>query len=302
VRLHSQSTPDAAPAVTAGLVKGFVHLTPEKLQSLIAKVESGRVTKIEVLKLIADARALSKSKRELDSLKKTLETDEALKDAFVWTQCRQLMEALQAQPKPKHHRNLTPEEKRKRDKLSKDKYERLNRKLDGRKRTSLIEEQFGRNSFPAHPTLDPLNANFYTCLDEILRGGRIKMSDLEDLFGKERHRFKGCLPKRKRTSKRCSYNYQTVLKIVDNLLCRKCAWLSDIEIQRFLRGLSERASEIASQEAKAHDVHITPHVRQRLKAMGIDVPVPKSPKLGAEVNQAVQAFVKRHLARINSGK
>lgn len=224
-----------------------MHLTPEKLQSLIGRVESRRVTKAEVLELISDVRALSKSKSELDSLKKTLETDESLKAAFVWTQCRQLMEWLQAQPKPKRYRNLTPEEKRRRDKLSKDKYERLNRKLDGRKRASLIKEQFGGNFFPAHPTLDPLNANFYTCLDEILRGGRIEMSDLEDLFGMERHRFKGCLPKRIRTSKRCSYNYQTVLKIADNLLCRKCAWLSDIEIQRFLRGLAERANEIAWQ-------------------------------------------------------
>jgi hypothetical protein len=248
-------------------------MTPkEKLQWLVAKVESGSVTKAEVLELISDVQALSKGKRALEQ---TLAADEAFKDAYHMALCRELMPYAKAwcATQRKIARNLTSNEKQKRNKSSKNKYEELHRKLGDHKRDGLIEEQFGSASLPSLPTL--LEDGRYSCLDEVLRGARIKMSGppgspaLENLFKKERHCLGDCLSRQ--TAKkgyRDGYDYKDVLNIGDKLL-RKNQWLSDVEKRRkVLLAIAQRAKEIAE----------------------------------PPINQAVQAFVKRHLACINSGK
>src|SRR5206468_10240076 len=107
-------------------------------------------------------------------------------------------------------------------KASKNSYENLTRKARRRGRPGLIEQEFGLKS-PALSFLNPFKRSPPSgpCLDDLLKGGEVKMSAglycLESLFGVDRHQFPKTLPCSRR-GRQVFYDLRAVINCMLSLL------------------------------------------------------------------------------------
>jgi len=165
-------------------------------------------------------------------------------DEFLRSLC-QLVESIKTRRLAKKGQPevLSPEQKRQRTKAAKSRYEE--RRLFDNYRRGLIEEQFaGPDEWsPIHGKPVPATGD---CLDELLKGGHVKMSGspncMEDLFGVERHHFPPKV-KGKEQGREQFYDDQAFLKIAEHLL-NAGKWLADPEKRaRVLHGIQFRIEE-----------------------------------------------------------
>jgi hypothetical protein len=176
---------------------------------------------------------------------------DAMLGEIVWEEVQQFIKAnpkiLQA--KARRAKIATDEERTKRTKEAKNRYEHRRRiRYIGR---GSVEQQFGETSpFSLAGLLEQLPP-WGPCLDNIFRGGRVKMCDvmdsLQSLFGLSRKKL-AAAPKIRR-GRETFYDYRAVLHCMDTLLKQsgeRAAWLPDPERRRtVLAGILFRAKQEA---------------------------------------------------------
>jgi hypothetical protein len=170
---------------------------------------------------------------------------------IVWEEIQQFIKAnpqiLQA--KASRAKIATDEERTRRTKAAKNRYEQ-------RRRTryvghGLIEQQFGDTSPFSFGGLLEQTPRWGPCLDDIFHGGTVKMCDdmysLQSLFGLSRKQLVGKPGIRR--GREVFYDYQSVLNRMDKLLKQsgeRAAWLRDAERRRtVLTGILFRAQQEA---------------------------------------------------------
>ena len=185
----------------------------------------------------------------------------AMLGEIVWDEIQQL---IKANPQILHAKAprakiATDEERTKRTKAAKNRYEHLRRtRYIGR---GSIEQQFGETSPFSLGGLLEQSPPWGPCLDDIFRGGRVKMCDgrysLQSLFGVSRKKL-AAAPKIRR-GRETFYDYRAVLDCMDTLLKQsgeRAAWLPDQERRRtvltgiFFRAKQEATPKIADAFAK----------------------------------------------------
>ena len=127
---------------------------------------------------------------------------------------------------------------------------------------ALVAELRKLNRAPDNPYVDDFYKDFAPkCLDEIFKGGRVKMQKLQELFEMERHQFPKSLPNISK-GRETFYDYRAVATIMDALLTEKpkekrrklgrsprIPWLNDPRLRmRVLRGIETRINSLSVQE------------------------------------------------------
>lgn len=175
----------------------------------------------------------------------------AILDEILLEEIQQIIRANPPVLKAKTRRAkiATDEQRKKRTKAAKNRYERRRRiQYIGR---GLIEQQFGEASpFSLTGLLEQLPPSG-PCLDDIFRGSRVKMCrdiySLQSLFGLSRKKL-AATPKIRR-GRETFYDYRAVLHCMDALLKQsgeRAAWLPDPERRRtVLTGILFRAKQEA---------------------------------------------------------
>jgi hypothetical protein len=136
--------------------------------------------------------------------------------------------------------------------------QRFDRRRHARRmgRQGLIEREFGTESATPMANNNPLTAILprRTCLDELLEGGRVKMSRdwncLENLFEKERHVLSKILRQKKingtRVGREITYDYKAFIAIASQLFADR-VWLADPKLwQRVSAAVALRVSEVTA--------------------------------------------------------
>jgi hypothetical protein len=162
--------------------------------------------------------------------------------------------AKQARPKSTRRKPTTDAERNRNRKISKNYYEKSRRKRWRDGGVGIIQEQFGLES-SAISLLNPFDRSPPTgpCLDDLLKGGEVKMSgemwSLETLFGVNRHRFPKSLPYVRR-GRETYYDLRAFMKCLLSLLSCKAphrAWLPDTDQRsRVLTGVIRRARDFGA--------------------------------------------------------
>jgi len=122
-----------------------------------------------------------------------------------------------------------------------------------RRGAGLIEREFGERGSALFPSLPPGGP----CLDELFRGGEVKMAGdlycMQDLFGMDRHKAPKNLPFVRRGRQR-NYNLHSVLQCMRRSLADtrpSHGWLPDPKKrQTVLTGVIARARSVAPQETQ----------------------------------------------------
>lgn len=233
-----------------------VHTLANEIADLVTGMGRKPGTAEKVGSILAN-KLISKFAK-LDQLEKLIENRPRQLHALLGEILREEYEGFfKANPKLLQRRRAkiaTDEERKMHNKAAKNRYERR-RRYTGRES---IEGQFGDPSpFLLGGLLEKSPPPWGPCLDDIFRGGRIKMCDdykesLQSLF--DLHRKKLAPAPQIRVGREVFYDYRAVLRCMDTLLKHpkeRPHWLPNPDRRRtVLTGILSRAQQQATPEIR----------------------------------------------------
>lgn len=227
-------------ATFVSILKNFKGRAPGRVTATASLLLLGGLVQrltVEVQRLTAEN---TKMNKELD-LRRSLETATPFGRYFL----RGLLE-LETQPQRQKTVRRTPKRRKSPGEQKRDRFQAG---------PGLIAEQFGGEPsiLGGSPFLGdflPLTEAGGPCLDAIWKNGKVKMGvgdcNLMELFGKERHKFKGLTIDMETDGRERFYGYRSVVKIADSLLRdvrQTHAWLPEPAIRATVLGRIKQRME-----------------------------------------------------------